>query len=56
MVDLRFSYDYQIFLNDSLFLGVLHAFKKSLIDVKYKNTSFAFKRKEPGKYVTSISM
>ena len=56
MVDLRFSYDYQIFLNDSLYLGVLHAFQKSLIDKRFKNTTFVVKRKEPGRYVTSISM
>ncbi len=56
MVDLRFSYDYQIYLNDTLLLGTLHAFQKSLIDKKYKNTTFVFKRKEPGKYVTSIRM
>ena len=54
--DLRFSYDFQIFLNDSLYLGMLHAFKPSLIDKKYKSTNFAFKRKEPGRYVTRISM
>ena len=29
MVDLRFSYDYQIYLNDTLLLGTLHAFQKS---------------------------
>ena len=56
MIDLRFSYDYQIFLNGTLPVGTLHTFKKSLIDPKYKAVTFSIKRTGGGRYVTSISM
>ncbi len=54
MIDLRFSYDYYIYLNGNMPVGYIHTFQKSMIDKKYKDTNFAFVREKFGVYFTNV--
>ena len=54
MVDLRFTYDYYIYLNDTVPVGFIHTFQKSMIDVKFKDVGFAVIREPLGRYITNV--
>ena len=54
MIDLRFFYDYYIYLNGTMPVGYIHTFQKSMIDVKYKDAAFAVVRDSIGRYITNV--
>ena len=54
MIDLRFSYDYYIYLNGNMPVGYVHTFQISMIDKKYKDVAFAVVRETIGRYITNV--
>ena len=54
MIDLSFSYDFQIFLNGTTPVGILHSFNSNMIDLRFVNVSFEIKKKRLGRQMTNI--
>lgn len=48
MVDLTFSYDYQIILNGGVAIGVLHSFSPDMLSLRFKGVEFEIKKRKLG--------
>lgn len=54
MIDLTYSYDYQIILNGSIPIGVYHSFCSSYLSKRFKNVAFEVKRKRFGSSIQNV--
>lgn len=48
MVDLTFSYDYQIILNGGATIGILHSFSPDMLSLRFKGVEFEIKKRKLG--------
>lgn len=54
MIDLTLSYDFQVYLNGSIPIGIIHTFNSNMLDLRFKNITFEIKKKKLGQQITNI--
>lgn len=56
MVDLTFSYDFQIVLNGGMPIGVVHCFCSNMMSQRFKGISFEVRKKKLGRSMYNFKL
>lgn len=53
-MDFAFSYDYNIYVNETTYLGLLRSFSYNMLHSSFKGKEFVVKKRQPGKQMLNV--